>query len=127
VAEGTRLLSEYGVHTPSRVRIPPSPLLRPETAYARSGDVHIAYQVFGEGDLDLVLVNGFTSHLELVWEHEPARRFLDARVSALAGPSEVLVSRTVKDLVAGSGIRFSDRGEHARKGIPDSWQLLAVD
>jgi hypothetical protein len=102
-------------------------LLRPETAYARSGDVHIAYQVFGEGDLDLVLVNGFTSHLELVWEHEPARRFLAARVSALAGPSEVLVSRTVKDLVAGSGIRFSDRGEHALKGIPDSWQLLAVD
>jgi class 3 adenylate cyclase len=49
----------------------------PETKYARSGDVHIAYQVFGEGDLDLVLVNGFTTHVELVWEHEPARHFLE--------------------------------------------------
>jgi class 3 adenylate cyclase len=75
VAEGTRLLSEYGVHAPSRVRIPPSPL-RPATAYARSGDIHIAYQVFGEGEIDLVLVNGFVSHLELVWDHEPAARFL---------------------------------------------------
>jgi class 3 adenylate cyclase len=49
----------------------------PETRYARSGDVHIAYQVFGEGDLDLVVVNGFTTHIELVWEHEPIRRFLE--------------------------------------------------
>jgi class 3 adenylate cyclase len=49
----------------------------PDTRYARSGDVHIAYQVFGEGDIDLVVVNGFTTHVELVWEHEPARRFLE--------------------------------------------------
>ena len=48
----------------------------PETRYARSGDVHIAYQVFGEGELDLVLVPGFVTHVELVWEHEPAARFL---------------------------------------------------
>ena len=38
---------------------------RPETRYARSGEVHIAYQVFGEGDLDLVLVPGFTTHIDL--------------------------------------------------------------
>lgn len=49
-----------------------------------------------------------------------------ARVSALAGPDEVLVSRTVKDLVAGSGIEFSDRGAHTLKGVPDSWQLYAA-
>jgi class 3 adenylate cyclase len=49
-----------------------------------------------------------------------------ARVSALAGADEVLVSRTVKDLVVGSGIEFSDRGAHALKGVPDSWQLHAV-
>jgi pimeloyl-ACP methyl ester carboxylesterase len=49
-----------------------------------------------------------------------------ARVSALAGPSEVLVSRTVKDLVAGSGIDFSDRGAHTLKGVPDTWQLYAA-
>jgi class 3 adenylate cyclase len=50
-----------------------------------------------------------------------------ARVGALAGNSEVLVSGTVKDLVAGSGIAFSDRGEHTLKGIPDQWRLFAVD
>ena len=49
-----------------------------------------------------------------------------ARVSALAGPGEVLVSRTVKDLVAGSGIEFTDRGVHTLKGVPDTWQLYAV-
>lgn len=49
-----------------------------------------------------------------------------ARVSEHAGEGEVLVSRTVKDLVAGSGIAFADRGEHELKGVPDSWQLLAA-
>jgi class 3 adenylate cyclase len=49
-----------------------------------------------------------------------------ARVNALAAPGEVLVSRTVKDLVAGSGIRFVDRGAHTLKGIDESWQLLAA-
>jgi class 3 adenylate cyclase len=49
-----------------------------------------------------------------------------ARVSAHAGPGEVLVSRTVKDLVAGSRIEFTDRGAHALKGVPDTWQLYAV-
>jgi class 3 adenylate cyclase len=43
-----------------------------------------------------------------------------ARVSALAGPSEVLVSRTVKDLVAGSGLEFAERGAHDLKGVPDT-------
>jgi class 3 adenylate cyclase len=49
-----------------------------------------------------------------------------ARVEAAAGPGEVVVSRTVKDLVAGSGIAFSDRGGHALKGVPEEWQLFAV-
>ena len=51
---------------------------------------------------------------------------IGARVGALAGPSEVLVSSTVKDLVAGSGLVFEDRGEHTLKGLPDSWHLYAV-
>jgi class 3 adenylate cyclase len=51
---------------------------------------------------------------------------IGARVAALAGPSEVLVSSTVKDLVAGSGLVFSDRGEHALKGVPEKWRLYAV-
>jgi class 3 adenylate cyclase len=42
------------------------------------------------------------------------------------GPGEVLVSRTVKDLVAGSGLIFDDRGEHELKGLPGSWRLYAV-
>jgi class 3 adenylate cyclase len=48
------------------------------------------------------------------------------RVSALAGPSEVLVSRTVTDLVAGSGLEFEDRGEHELKGVPGKWSLYAL-
>ena len=51
---------------------------------------------------------------------------IGARVAALAGSGEVLVSRTVKDLVAGSGLQFEDRGSHALKGVPDDWQLFAV-
>ena len=49
-----------------------------------------------------------------------------ARVMAEAGPSEVLVSNTVKDLVAGSGIEFADRGMHALKGVPGEWALYSV-
>jgi class 3 adenylate cyclase len=51
---------------------------------------------------------------------------IGARVGAMAGPSEVLVSQTVKDLVAGSGLTFEDRGEHELKGIPDQWRLYRV-
>ncbi len=51
---------------------------------------------------------------------------IGARIAAQAGPGEVLVSRTVKDLVAGSGIEFDDRGEQALKGIPGEWRLFAV-
>jgi class 3 adenylate cyclase/pimeloyl-ACP methyl ester carboxylesterase len=51
---------------------------------------------------------------------------IGARVGALAGPSEVLVSSTVKDLVAGSGLVFEDRGEHTLKGVPEPWHLYAV-
>ena len=49
-----------------------------------------------------------------------------ARVASLARPGEVLVSSTVKDLVAGSGLRFGDRGVHELKGIPGGWQLYSV-
>ena len=49
-----------------------------------------------------------------------------ARVAALAGPGEILVSRTVKDLVAGSGIEFDDRGVSTLKGLPEEWRLFAV-
>ncbi len=49
-----------------------------------------------------------------------------SRIVSLAEPGEVLVSRTVRDLVPGSGLQFIDRGTHALKGIPDEWQVLAA-
>jgi class 3 adenylate cyclase/pimeloyl-ACP methyl ester carboxylesterase len=49
-----------------------------------------------------------------------------SRISSLAAPGEVLVSRTVRDLVAGSGFSFDDRGEHVLKGVPGTWRLYAV-
>jgi class 3 adenylate cyclase len=49
-----------------------------------------------------------------------------ARVVAEAEPGEVLVSSTVKDLVAGSGIAFADRGLHALKGVPGEWRLFGL-
>jgi class 3 adenylate cyclase len=52
---------------------------------------------------------------------------IGARVAAIAQAGEVLVSRTVKDLVAGSGIELDDRGEHELKGVPGDWQLFAVE
>ena len=52
---------------------------------------------------------------------------IGARVAAAAGPGEVLVSSTVKDLVAGSGLRFQDRGPHVLKGVPGEWRLFAVE
>jgi class 3 adenylate cyclase len=50
-----------------------------------------------------------------------------ARVAALAGRGEVLVTGTVRDLVAGSGIEFTDRGQHSLKGVPGEWRVLADD
>jgi class 3 adenylate cyclase len=49
-----------------------------------------------------------------------------ARVAALAGADEIVVSSTVKDLVVGSGIEFDARGEHSLKGVPGLWTLFAV-
>ena len=186
----------------------------PETRYARSGDLHIAYQTLGDGPADLLFVHGWISHIIFVdvvgsTEHATklgdrawrdlldryyaiarrqlarfrgreidtsgdglfasfdgparaircARAIVDqvrtlgitvrvgvhsgecevidgkiggiavhtgARIAAQAVPDEVLVSSTVKDLVAGSGIGFDDRGQHALKGVPGTWRLCAV-
>ena len=67
----------------------------------------------GEVELDGAEVRGIAVHI-------------GARIAAIAGPSEVLVSSTVRDLVAGSGLVFEDRGEHTLKGVPDQWQLFRV-
>ena len=51
---------------------------------------------------------------------------IGSRVAALAEPGEVLVTGTVRDLVAGSGLHFDDRGEHELKGVPGPWRLYAA-
>ncbi len=51
---------------------------------------------------------------------------IGARVSALAGPNEVLVSSTLRDLVIGSGLEFEERGAHELKGVPGEWHLFGV-
>ena len=75
-------------------------------------DVRIGLHT-GEVDLDGGDVRGLAVHI-------------GSRVGALAGPSEVLVSATVKDLVAGSGLVFEEAGEHELKGVPDRWRLYRV-
>lgn len=78
-------------------------------------------------DID-VRVGLHTGEVELVGDDVAGIAVhIAARVGALAGAGEVVVSGTVKDLVAGSGITFADRGEHVLKGIPDAWRIHAVE
>ncbi len=63
-----------------------------------------------------------------MWEDERGIAVhIGARVASEAEAGEVLVSSTVKDLVAGSGLQFEDRGSHALKGVPEEWRLFAVE
>ena len=86
---------------------------RPETSYAKSGDVHIAYQVFGEGDVDVVMVNGYTTHVELVWEHEPIAR-------ALEGPAPSRESST-----STAGARVSQTPSQSPRRSRSAWMMFA--
>jgi class 3 adenylate cyclase len=65
------------------VTFPPTSVTKPRTRYAHSGDASIAYQVFGEGDVDLVLINGPASHIEIVWE-EPSTAHCFERLGGFA-------------------------------------------
>jgi len=67
----------------------------------------------GECELDGRRIRGIAVHI-------------GARIAALAAPGEILTSHTVKDLVAGSGLRFEDRGVHKLRGVPDEWRLYAA-
>jgi class 3 adenylate cyclase len=75
--------------------------------------------------LGLELRSGLhTGEIELAGAHiRGIAVHIGARVMSMAGPREVLVSSTVKDLVAGSGIEFEDRGEHTLKGVPGTWRI----
>jgi class 3 adenylate cyclase len=69
-----------------------------------------------------------TGECEVVGDHiRGIAVHIAARVMATAGAGEILCSRTVKDLVAGSGFRFTDRGTHRLKGVADDWQLYAAE
>jgi hypothetical protein len=94
------------------------PRMGSEIRYARSGEVHIAYRVFGDGPRDLVLIPSTLSHAELFWEF-PINQYLLKRLTSVARV-------VVRDLVAGSGIGFDDRGSQALKGVPGDWRLFAV-
>ncbi len=109
----------------------PVAALDPEQVRAR----RFALQETLQHGLDLVLSPGARPN-ELLATREAAAQHpaalighpyhIGARVGAFANAGEVLVSRTVADLVVGSGLRFTDRGEHELKGVPGHWRLLAV-
>jgi class 3 adenylate cyclase len=83
----------------------------------------------GLRDLDLEIRVGLhTGEIELLDDDIGGIAVhIAARVLAAAGAGEIVCSRTVKDLVAGSGFAFADRGTRSLKGVPDSWQLYAVE
>jgi hypothetical protein len=81
----------------------------PETRFTRVDGLDIAYQVVGPAaERDLVMVPGWVSHLEVMWELPEFARFLDR----LAAMGRLIVS---------------DRGRHRLKGVPEQWQLFAVE
>jgi class 3 adenylate cyclase/pimeloyl-ACP methyl ester carboxylesterase len=82
----------------------------------------------GVAELDIELRGGIhTGECEAIGEDLGGLAIhIGARVGALAGPGEIVVSSTVKELVVGSDMQFSDRGEHELKGVPDSWRLYAL-
>ena len=115
--------------------------------YASGSGVEIAYQVLGNEPHDVVWVAGAVTHLDVMWEY-PLRFGLEiragvhtgecevagdkltgiavhigARMAGRAAPGEVLVSSTVLDLVAGSGLEFEERGSAELKGVPGEWRL----
>jgi class 3 adenylate cyclase len=84
--------------------------------------------VDGAKRLDLVVKAGIhTGECEVIGEKIAGLAVnVGSRVASMAAPGEVLVSSTVRDLVAGSGIEFAERGEHELKGIPGTWRLFAA-
>jgi len=128
---------------------------QPETRYARNGTIHLAYQVLGEGPVNLVgVASGPGSHVDFMWMEPLAARWLrrlasfsrlvmyDNRGAGMSDPVPgdaaptmdeqvddlrvILVSRTVRDLVAGAPVRLESRGVHDLKGVPGSWELFGV-
>jgi pimeloyl-ACP methyl ester carboxylesterase len=87
--------------------------------YARNGSVRLAYREFGEGDTTLVWNPGWFSSVEM-WD-DPASPF-----GAMVSPGEVLTSRTVRDLSAGSGLTFESLGMQHLKGLAEDTEVFKV-
>jgi pimeloyl-ACP methyl ester carboxylesterase len=114
-----------------------------QTRYARSGDVHIAYQVVGEGPLDLVWIPSLSHHVELNWENPAVAPRLaslgrlivfDKRGTGMSDrvSSDTTLETRMDDIravmsSAGSEIVFADHGPAELKGIPGEWLLFAVE
>ena len=108
--------------------------MQPDTHDAKSGEVRIAYQVFGQGAFDLVsldlAVRGgvHTGEIEVKGDDIGGIAVhIAVRVAGLAKSNQILVSSTVRDLVTGSNLQFADRGPHARKGLDEPVRLFSVD
>jgi pimeloyl-ACP methyl ester carboxylesterase len=115
----------------------------PNKVVSGANGIDYTYRELGDRAVPLVLLQHFRGNLDY-WDpalidalasSRPVVTFDNAGIGgstgttpskALAQPDEVLVSRTVADLVGGSGIPFADRGTHALKGVPNQWQLFAV-
>lgn len=114
--EGGRLMTVTGDGTLSVFDGPSAAVRAAEAICREAADAGMAVRAgihTGELERDAVNVTGLTVHI-------------GARVGSTAGPGEVLVSRTVHDLVAGSGLTFATKGEHELKGIAGSWELFAL-
>ena len=114
--QGGRLVTVAGDGTLSVFGSPTKAVRCAETICREAEDAGLTVRAgvhSGELERDALNVTGLTVHI-------------GARVGAAADPGQVLVSRTVRDLVAGSGLTFASRGEHELKGVSGSWELFAV-
>ena len=106
----------------------------PETRYAKSGDVNIAYQVVGEGPRDLVLVSGFVSHLQLDWEEPRMAHYLENRLHPRLPPKALLgfypMSKRRDAHANWYELSFDERkelmGGHARVGRTYAGRILQL-
>ena len=110
----------------------------PVTCYAKSGDVHIAYQVFGNGPIDLVFVPGFISHLENYWEHPDLARWLlrlgafarvimfDKRGTGLSDPVSVVPSLELRMDDVRAVMDAADSERAALLGVSEGGALAAL-
>jgi class 3 adenylate cyclase/pimeloyl-ACP methyl ester carboxylesterase len=148
IVDSTRLAAELGDRRWHRLLVEHQEVVRQQLARFRGREVKTTGDGFlatfdgparairaadalrgGVRDLGLeVRVGLHTGECELVGDDIGGIAVhIAARVLAQAGAGEIVCSRTVKDLVAGAGFAFADRGTHKLKGVPDSWQLHAVE